>query len=40
MYLYHLTLKITYFKWEQNYKDGGSAHIRLPGVCKACFLPF
>lgn len=36
MYLYHLTLEILYFKQEQNY----SAHIQLPGVCKACFLSF
>lgn len=40
MYLDHLTLKISYFTWGQNYKDQDSAHIQLPVVCKACFLAF
>lgn len=38
MYLYHLTLEISYFKWGQKYSDQGSAHIQLLGVCVACFL--
>lgn len=33
MYLYHLTLKISHIlSGNRYYKDGGSAHIQLPGV--------